>query len=49
MISSVKMAMVHENLRRSALEIKVHPNAVALFNIVLASQVGNESNTRFFR
>jgi hypothetical protein len=30
------------------LEIKVHPNVVALFNIVLVAQVGNGSNTRFW-
>jgi hypothetical protein len=29
------------------LEIKVHPNAVALFNIALATEVGNESEALF--
>jgi hypothetical protein len=30
------------------LEIKVHPNVVALFNIVLVAQVGNGRNAQFW-
>lgn len=30
------------------LDIKIHPNAVALFNIGLTTQVGNGSSTRFW-